>query len=226
MLNNLTDKIKLKFIQMEARNLKAREYNTDVLSHPDHNVVDYGRNTRYNNNVRSNVFHNEPDHQSRQKMQQRRKNNFADKPLHTKVARASYQDSNIFGNKDTKVGTVQASAASPQKELRQRQSNTFSSNVFGQSAGGAGGNVRDSNTFKSGVFGSSITEKSGRKKLGGESKGTSTLFGDDRAEYVPSSKNVMISEPKAVHRPDRDVPEASSAKARELYGKTADVYGY
>ena len=47
---------------MEARNLKSREYNTDVLSHPDHNVVDYNRSTRYNNNVKSNVFHTEPDH--------------------------------------------------------------------------------------------------------------------------------------------------------------------
>ena len=27
----------------EARSLKQREYGTDVLSHPDHNVVDYTR---------------------------------------------------------------------------------------------------------------------------------------------------------------------------------------
>ena len=84
---------------MEARNLKAREYNTDVLSHPDQNVVDYNRSTRYNNNVRSNVFHNEPDHVASKKLAQKRENTFADKPLATKVARASYQDSNIFGYK-------------------------------------------------------------------------------------------------------------------------------
>ena len=91
---------------MEARNLKAREYGTDVLSHPDHNVVDYNKQTRYNNNVRSNVFHNEPDHQSNQKMVSKRENTFADKPLATKVARASYQDSNIFGYKGANTGTI------------------------------------------------------------------------------------------------------------------------
>jgi len=53
---------------MEARNLKAREYNTDVLSHPEQNVVDYNRVSRYNNNVRSNVFHLEPDHAQTQKL--------------------------------------------------------------------------------------------------------------------------------------------------------------
>lgn len=116
---------------MEARNLKQREYNTDVLSHPDHNVVDYNRNTRYNNNVRSNVFHNEPDHATRQKLQQKRENTFAEKPLATKVTRASYQDSNIFGYKDTSVGVVQSSAINDQKNVRQRDQNTFNSSVFG-----------------------------------------------------------------------------------------------
>ena len=210
---------------MEARNLKAREYNTDVLSHPDHNVVDYNRNTRYNNNVRSNVFHNEPDHEARQRVVNKRENTFADKPLATKVQRASYQDSNIFGTKDTTVGTVQPAAVGPAKDTRMRQSNTFNSNVFGGGPG-AGGRTRDSNTFKSGVFGESVTESSRRKKLGGESSGTSNLFGDDRPEYTPSSKNTMIEAPKELYRPERKDAEACSAKAKELYGKTADVYGY
>ena len=81
-----------------------------MLSHPDHNVVDYNRTTRYNNNVRSNVFHNEPDHQTTQKYANKREGHFADKPLNTKATRASYQDSNIFGYKDTRIGTVQPSA--------------------------------------------------------------------------------------------------------------------
>jgi hypothetical protein len=46
----------------EARSLKQREYGTDPLSHPDQNVVDYNRSTRYTNTMKSNAFHNEPDH--------------------------------------------------------------------------------------------------------------------------------------------------------------------
>ena len=76
------------------------------------------------------------------------------------------------------------------------------------------------------MFGESFTEKSNRKKLGGESSGTSNLFGDNRPEYTPSSKNTMITEPKALHRPERATKDAYSAKAQELYGKTADVYGF
>ena len=126
------------------------------MSHPDQNVVDYNRATRYNNNVRSNVFHTEPDHQANQKLQNKREGTFADKPLATKVARASYQDSNIFGAKDVTHGTVQASAVGPQKQGNQRSSNTFSSGVFGGPTE-AGGQARQSNTFRSGIFGDSIT---------------------------------------------------------------------
>ena len=68
--------------------------------------------------------------------------------------------------------------------------------------------MRESNTFRSGIFGDSITEQSGRKRLGGESKGTSTLFGDAGADYVPSSKNAMIEAPKALHRPEKSVNDA------------------
>lgn len=46
---------------MEARNLKSREWNTDVLSHPNENVHDHERRVRYNNNVKSNVMHFETD---------------------------------------------------------------------------------------------------------------------------------------------------------------------
>ena len=94
----------------EARSLKQREYGTDVLSHPDHNVVDYNRSTRYNNTMKSSAFHNEPDRHENQKLTNKRNNFLADKPLTTKVARASYQDSNIFGYKNSENGTVQASA--------------------------------------------------------------------------------------------------------------------
>jgi len=46
----------------EARSFKQREYGTDVLSHPDQNIVDYNRSTRYTNTMKSSAFHNEPDH--------------------------------------------------------------------------------------------------------------------------------------------------------------------
>ena len=115
----------------EARSLKQREYGTDVLSHPDHNVVDYNRSTRYNNTNRSNAFHNEPDHDASRKLANKRNNFLADKPLQTKAARASYQDSNIFGYKNPDVGTVQASATAAQKQTAMRSSNTFASQAFG-----------------------------------------------------------------------------------------------
>jgi len=104
----------------EARNLKNREYHTDVLSHPDQNVVNYDAKTRYNNNVRSNVFHFEPDHLGQQKQVNKREGVFKDNPLATKVARASYQDSNIFGTKSADLGTVQASEVGGKKGVKER----------------------------------------------------------------------------------------------------------
>ena len=146
---------------MEARKLKQREYGTDVLSHPDQNVGDYDRRTRYNNTNKSNAFHNEPDHQENQRLVNKRNANFAEKPLKTQVARASYQDSNIFGYKNAETGTVQASAVGPGKQVNMRQSNTFASQAFAEPEQ-ANRKGRDQNTFKSGIFGSDITENKGR----------------------------------------------------------------
>lgn len=63
-----------------------------MLSHPDHNVVDYGAaaKQRYTNTNRSNVFHYEPDHDGMKKQVNKREGVFKDNPLATKVARASY----------------------------------------------------------------------------------------------------------------------------------------
>ena len=52
------------------------------------------------------------------------------------------------------------------------------------------------------------------------------MFGDAGVDYVPSSKNTMIEAPKAVHRPEKKMNDAQTAKAKELYGRTADVYGF
>jgi hypothetical protein len=67
----------------EARSFKQREYGTDVLSHPDQNVVDYNKATRYNNTHKSNVFHNEPDHDANRRLAKQRNNFLAEKPLTT-----------------------------------------------------------------------------------------------------------------------------------------------
>lgn len=106
-----------------------------------------------------------------------------------------------------------------------RQSNTFASQAFGDN-GSAQQKQRDQNTFKSGIFGSDITENKGRKRLGGESSGTSNLFGNDRPDYTRSNHNGMIEAPKEIARPERPVADARDAKAREVYGNSATAYGY
>ena len=107
----------------EARTLKQREYGTDLISHPNQNVVDYGAQAkqRYTNTTRSNVFHAEPDRQAEARVVAKREGVFKDNPLATKVTRASYQDSNIFGTKGADSGTVQASAARPASGTKARQ---------------------------------------------------------------------------------------------------------
>lgn len=116
----------------EARSLKQREYGTDVLSHPDRNVVDYNRQARYSNNIKSNAFHNEPDHQENRRLEAKRNNNFAEKPQKAQVQRASYQDSNIFGYKHESSGTVQPSAVGQGRQVDVRNTGTFSSQAFGE----------------------------------------------------------------------------------------------
>ena len=55
---------------------------------------------------------------------------FNDKANTAKVQRASYQDSNIFGYKDTGDITVQFSAKRDQSSSRVRNNGTFNSRVF------------------------------------------------------------------------------------------------
>ena len=56
-----------------------------MLSHPDQNVVDYNRNTRYTNTMKSNAFHNEPDREESKRLENKRNFNFAEKPLKSEV---------------------------------------------------------------------------------------------------------------------------------------------
>ena len=57
---------------------------------------------------------------------------------------------------------------------------------------------RDQNTFKSEVFAAGHLEQLFRKQLGGQSKGTETLFGNQTPEYNQSSQNPQIQKCQSV----------------------------
>lgn len=106
-----------------------KTYGNNFITHPEQNTNDY-KQPRYNNTVKSSVMHNEADNAQEKHSQAKRDKMFTERPLATKVARASYQDSNIFGTKDGQSATVQACEASGPKKTNARGSNTFNSNVF------------------------------------------------------------------------------------------------
>ena len=124
----------------QARQAMMNNYGNDLISHPDRNCQEY-KAPRSNNTFKSQVMHTVPETKQVQQSQAKRDKIFQSNPLATQVARASYQDSNIFGTKSGNSETVQRSEASGPKEVRQRGSNTFNSNVFGGADNG--GNVRE-----------------------------------------------------------------------------------
>jgi len=73
-------------------------YGNDLLSHPTQNNQDY-KAPRYNNTFKSSALNPCADTAPVGKSQAKRDKIFQSNPLATKVARASYQDSNIFGTK-------------------------------------------------------------------------------------------------------------------------------
>jgi hypothetical protein len=105
-----------------------------------------------------------------------------------------------------------------------RNNNTFNSGIFG-GAEATGPASREQNTFKSAIFAEPKIEPATRKKLGGESSGTATLFGEDKTEYQKSSSNNMISKPSKTFEPKFTNDHAASRKDAELHGQTAQVYG-
>ena len=108
---------------------------------------------------------------------------FVERPLASQVTRASYQDSNIFLNKDETRPTVQKSATANEKEILMRNTNTFQSNVFQDETNSQNVRQRQQNTFTSSVFGEAVKNKVNRVKLGGDSKGTEVLFGNEAPQF-------------------------------------------
>ena len=119
---------------------------------------------------------------------------------------------------------MQPGCVSPEKQLRERNHNTFSSSIFG-SDGNKGPSTREINTFKSAIFADPKLDPPTRKKLGGESKGTATLFGTDQTDHSKSSQNNMIAKPSTSFEPKFNNDHAANRKDAELYGQTAQVYG-
>jgi hypothetical protein len=110
-----------------------------------------------------------------------------------------------------------------------RGSNTFHSSVFGD-ATLFDGKERAQNTFKSRIFGTPIVENPGRQRLGGESSGTTNLFGDDRVNYAQTSQNMSVrayatTTTEVSYSNNAPVNTAAMAKARELYGDSVDKHG-
>jgi len=171
------------------------------------------------------VFHFEPDHDNNRKQVNKREGVFKDNPLATKVARASYQDSNIFGTKTAASGTVQASETVNKKGVQAREQNTFNSAIF-EGRGVPQTRERQQNTFKSGIFGDPIVENAGRKRIGGFDSGTQNLFGNEPKRFEQSSANGLIqATSKKVERPADKAFTAADLKAREVHGESALKYG-
>lgn len=90
---------------------------------------------------------------------------------------------------------MQASCSTGPKQVRERGSNTFNSNVFNGPQDKA---VREraQNTFNSNVFGAPTENPVNRKKLGGESSGTENLFGSAKCDYSRSNEHNTITSVK------------------------------
>ena len=112
------------------------------------------------------------------------------------MTRASYQDPNPLNVSRVENKTVLRSELTPQRVLSTRDTNTWKSNIF-YNEDGDDAKKRFTNTFKSTVFACATQNPVNRKVLGGESKGTETLFGQDETFYATSSQNELITRPQS-----------------------------
>ena len=119
-----------------AKQAKLREYNTNILSHDSgSNSNGFEARVRVNDTFRSSVMPVDDGSTIEQRSAKQRDIIFKERPLHTQVARASYQDSNIFGYKDEANPTIQSSAAGGDANLKTRMNATYRSRVFAEASG-------------------------------------------------------------------------------------------
>ena len=121
---------------------------------------------------------------------------FKNNPLTSKVQRTSYQDSNIFGYKDSADLTVQGQAAQGDKEQKLRSNPTFNSRVFTE------GTVNEDNRpasrsrreekWNSTIFEGPIAESPRRRKLGQKDSGTENLFGKEKCDFENKSNHMPV----------------------------------
>jgi len=104
-----------------------------------------------------------------------------------------------------------------------RDTNTWKSGVF-DGAAGCQDRGRDQDTFKSTVFGAATPNPINRKKLGGESAGVDTLFGQDHTKYDLTSDNKAIAQPRNPNLAhENEIPNKLQVE-RELHGETANIH--
>jgi hypothetical protein len=82
--------------------------------------------------------------------------------------------------------------------------------------------LRATNTFKSSVFACATSSQINRKILGGESKGTETLFGRDDTKYGTSSNNEQIQRPQTAKHEYHQI-DRRDLVAKEFHGDTAEA---
>ncbi|CDW87720.1 UNKNOWN [Stylonychia lemnae] len=215
-----------------AKQQKLREYGTDILSHDSTGASNNQVNIRQNNTFKSSVMTQE-DASYDYKNALKRDKIFQEKPLATKVQRASYQDSNIFGYKDDYNPTIQSSASGQDSNVRLRQTATFSSRIFTSDNGPSESErppsrSRQEEKWQSTVFEGPITEQSRRKKLGQGDAGVETLFGQDRIDFENKSNAMPVLSSKKEGKqwkPVRQEKTAEQRKNEELHGRSAATYG-
>lgn len=88
----------------QAKTMKLKEYNTDILSHTPANFNSEAKTVRLNGTFQSSVMDQTPEVVDRHAKSRERL--ALNRPLTASVTRTSYQDSNIFGYKDSFDGTV------------------------------------------------------------------------------------------------------------------------
>ena len=174
----------------QARKVMMAQYGNNLYAHDNITPSDAVQNQRHTATFKSNFnfaesgpYSRAVEHESKMK----RDRQFVDNPLQPGATRQSYQDSDIFGTKGDSE-TVQRSSMA-QKDLRQRQSNTFArSNVIGNDDAAtkmADGELhkpistRQEANWRSDVFSGPKQNPTNRKVLSKGDAGKGGLWGDD-----------------------------------------------